>query len=478
MKKVFANKLNFIKKYFGGDPVIWFVFFTLCVFSIIEFYSASSQLVFKNTEQFVTPIMRHILFLFVGLVIVLVIHRIPVWLIRYLGYLGLLVSFGLLIYMTFKGIRGDEATRSIMFFGFFEFQPAELAKLSLVVVAADLLSRIKDPQQDEKKIFWWLIGISGIICAMIFKDGLSTSALLFLMVMILCFIQNISWKRIGTVLLALFAVVAIIFIVAWNAPGILPSALSRATTWVNRIKGVPEINDNFNGKDIRINTDYITAKGDTVRYHRYYYVYDVNTKGDSVLYQMYEGTIRYKYTIAIDKNGNQKKVSKRRVIDNMQVMNSKIAIARGVVGKFPGNSIQRDYLSKIYSDYIYAIIIEETSVAGGVFVILMYLILLFRAGMIAKPSSQVFHALLVFGVTLIIVVQALIHMMVVTDIGPVTGQPLPLFSRGGTSAIITCVYFGIILGVTRQMKEEQRKNNTVAQTSDENPQEEINIDDL
>ncbi|MCL2596126.1 MAG: FtsW/RodA/SpoVE family cell cycle protein [Paludibacter sp.] len=476
MRRFLKNIFNKIKNIFGGDSVIWFVFFALCIVSVLEYYSASSQLVFRQPSGYMRPIMEHIMFLLAGLVVVLVVLRIPVWVIRHLGTLGILVSLALLIWMHFKGVISNDAARSMTFFGLFEFQPAELAKLSLVIFAANMLSRIKNPQEDEKKIFWWLMAISGTICALIFKDGLSTSVLLFLIVMILCFIQNIAWKRIGTVLLALSAAIAIILTIAWIAPNHLPTFLRRASTWVNRLKGVSEI-DGFQGKSIRPNKDYITEKGDTIRYDSYYYYY-FKSKGDSVLYQLYDGKIRYRYKIEIDKNGNEKKVApKPRDISNRQIMNSKIAITRSIIGTFPGNSNQRDNLSKIYSDFIFAIIIEETGLLGGGFVIVLYLILLIRAVMIAKSGSQVFHALIVFGASLIIVIQALIHMMVVTAIVPVTGQPLPLISSGGTSAIVTSVYFGILLRVTRQIKDERRKINNISQTTDESQQEEIEIDD-
>ena len=107
-----------------------------------------------------------------------------------------------------------------------------------------------------------------------------------------------------------------------------------------------------------------------------------------------------------------------------------------------------------YSDFIYAIIVEEMGLIGGIFVMILYLILLFRAGRIATKSTSVFPALLVIGLSLMIVIQALVSMVVSSGSGPVTGQPLPLISRGGTSILITCIYFGIILGITRQIKNE------------------------
>ena len=162
--------------------------------------------------------------------------------------------------------------------------------------------------------------------------------------------------------------------------------------------------------------------------------------------------------------------------DNRQVQHGRIAIARGgFFGVMPGNSIERDYLPQAYSDFIYAIIVEELGLFGGIFVILLYLILLFRAGRIATESPTVFPAVLVIGLSLMIVIQAFVSMSVATSLGPVTGQPLPLISRGGTSILITCIYFGVIFGITRQIKEDGQP---VDETMDEKPEDKIPVVNL
>jgi cell division protein FtsW len=129
-----------------------------------------------------------------------------------------------------------------------------------------------------------------------------------------------------------------------------------------------------------------------------------------------------------------------------------------VLGVFPGNSVQRDFLPQAYSDFIYAIIVEEMGLVGGLLVILLYMVLLFRAGRIATKSKTVFPAILVIGLSLLLVLQAFVNMAVSTSLIPVTGQPLPMISRGGTSILVTSVYFGIMLGITRQIKEETGEN--------------------
>ena len=166
----------------------------------------------------------------------------------------------------------------------------------------------------------------------------------------------------------------------------------------------------------------------------------------------------YTWVARIDRFADKETYEEKYSItdDNLQEQHGKIAIARGgFFGLMPGNSVQRDFLPQAYSDFIYAIIVEELGMFGGIFLIVMFMILLYRAGRIATMSRTVFPAILVMGLTLMIVIQAFVSMAVSTGLGPVTGQPMPLISRGGTSILITSIYFGIIFGVTRQIKEER-----------------------
>ncbi|MFO7922773.1 MAG: FtsW/RodA/SpoVE family cell cycle protein [Bacteroidales bacterium] len=140
---------------------------------------------------------------------------------------------------------------------------------------------------------------------------------------------------------------------------------------------------------------------------------------------------------------------------NYQVEQSKIAIAGGgLLGRGPGNSSQRNFLPHPYSDFIYAIIIEEYGLAGGLIVMFFYLWLLYRAGLIVKRSSRTFPAFLAAGLTLSIVIQAMINMAVVVNLLPVTGQPLPLVSMGGSSLVFTSIALGIIISVSNGVQKQ------------------------
>jgi len=142
--------------------------------------------------------------------------------------------------------------------------------------------------------------------------------------------------------------------------------------------------------------------------------------------------------------------------DNYQVSQAKIAIVSGGLVKLrPGKSIQRNFLPHPYSDFIYAIIIEEYGLAGGVTVLALYLYLLFRAAVLVKKSSRTFPAFLAIGLAVMVAFQAIINMAVVVNLLPVTGQPLPMISMGGSSLLFTCVALGIIQSVSRGIKQQQ-----------------------
>lgn len=142
-----------------------------------------------------------------------------------------------------------------------------------------------------------------------------------------------------------------------------------------------------------------------------------------------------------------------------QANQSKIAIATGgIFGKGPGNSTQRNYLPHPYSDFVFALIIEEYGTVGGVGLVLLYLVFLYRCVLIVTQSPKAFGALLAAGLSFSLTIQAFANMAVAVGLGPVTGVPLPLVSMGGTSILFTSVAFGIILSVSRDIDEKKQKS--------------------
>lgn len=405
------NKVtHFLSKYFKGDTTVWIVFFILCVFSVIEMYSASSTLAYKEAVRYTAPILRHSFFLLVGIVQAYVAHLLPYKYIRYLGYLGLVVSIPLLVYTLVKGVDANDAKRWTEIAGI-RFQPSELAKLSLIIVIADFITRVQAHPNNEKKQFIRILILSAVTIGLILLENFSTAAILGLTIFAMMFIGKIHWKKLLFIVLGVFSLLLILYAMVKIVPkDKAPSILDRAYTWVSRVE-------------------------------------DKTGEDDGNYYEIND--------------------------ENLQVQYGRMAIANGGFwGVFPGNSVQRDYLPHAYDDFIYAIIIEEMGLVGGIFVMFLYLVLLFRTGQIAKVSRKFYPAILVTGLGLVITLQATTNMLVGSGFGLVTGQPLPLISRGGTSILITCLYFGIILGVIREIKEYEKKkiqneNTTIETIEDE-----------
>ena len=186
---------NIFTKYLKGDRTIWIVFIMLCVFSVIEMYSASSTLAFK-AANYTAPVLQHVSFLALGAFIAFLVHFVPYKYVRLLSYIRLVVSFVLLIYVLIKGESANDASRWVRIMGI-QFQPSEIAKLSLVIVVADLISRVRANPAEEKKYFIRILVVSGIIIGLILLENFSTAAILGLVVFAMMFIGQISWKRLG-----------------------------------------------------------------------------------------------------------------------------------------------------------------------------------------------------------------------------------------------------------------------------------------
>lgn len=399
--------MGLVNKLFRGDRSVWIIFMFLCLVSLVEVYSATSTLAYRNTH-FWAPIGRHATFLLIGFFAVLLLHNIPS---KYYSVAIILlpVSMIMLLITPFIGVSANDAHRWLSFMGI-QFQPSEFAKLACIVFVAFMLS--KQERITPDKTFWIILSVVGITCLLIFPENFSTAFLLFVVCFLMMFVGQAPWKKMVILLLSLVLCGGLAYASIRFMPDDFVSKLPRrGATWVERIKDF--------GKD----------------------------KGED------------KYTINDD---------------NFQVSHAKIAIARGgLVGQLPGRSVQRDFLPQAYSDFIYAIIIEELGlIVGGIGVMMLYVILMFRVAIIARRCEKLFPKYLALGCGLLIVIQAFINMSVAVNLIPVTGQPLPLISRGGTSTMLTCFYFGIILSVSRfgagmgEGNEDKEVEDAVAENMD------------
>lgn len=393
------------------DRTYWVLFFLLIIVAIIALFSASSALAFKEGNSVLTPIGSQFAFILIGLALAFIIQFFPSRIITALfGYILLAISFiFLLLTFTPLGVEINGATRWLKIAGVV-FQPSELVKLSLIIVASNLFSKITN-KQDEKKYFFIVITMTLILCVIIFLGNLSTAVLLGGIIILLAYLARIHVKYWGTLVLIIGAIlVSTYFIVDRcfiDKGKTIDEPFDRLITQVNRINDMIDENQNPDAEFI-INDD------------------------------------------------------------NYQRSHAKIAIARGGASPFgvlPGNSEQKDILPQAFSDYIFAIIVEEWGLFGAVILIFLYLAILFRACFTSSRYSDYSSMLMVMGLALMLTCQALVSMMVSVGIGPVTGQPLPMISRGGTSVLITSLYFGIIMSVSREQTLRRAEQQAVKEES-------------
>jgi cell division protein FtsW len=394
--------------------------------SIVEVYSASSTLTFKT--NYWTPIWRHTCFLLAGGLIVLGVHAIKP---KYFAFLAICLplAFFLLIATRMFGKSVNDAYRWLEIAGI-SFQPSEIAKLCLVTFTALILSKRKDHPKDQS--FKWVSLAAIVTCGIIFPENASTALMLASVIFFMMFIANVPiikevWKII------IHIIEGILFCILYFFPDEKIEKFSpKMVLWKKRFKrGL---------NDFILLT--VVIAGIFAVLH-----FIPNEKKDSFLSRSttWEDRIT-KFNSEVD----IKRVDYKITDDNFQPAHGCIAIANGgILGTLPGNGQERNVLPQAFSDYIYAIIIEEIGLIGGIIVIGLYLWLFIRAGIIANRCDNIFLKILVMGIAMLFVIQALSNMAVAVHLIPVTGQPLPLISRGGTSTWINCIYIGILLSVSR-----------------------------
>ena len=401
---------------FKGDKVIWMVFFFLCMISIVEVFSASSNLTYKS-QNYMGPIVFHTVTIILGAVVAVVTLNIPCRYFKLMTPFLLIITVVLLLWVLAAGERTGDASRWINIFGL-TFQPSEIAKGTIVLATAQILSAMQRENGADKKAFKYILCIVAPIAFLIMVENLSTAALLCSVVYLMMIIGRVPALQliklagvvIGLALVGLLLIMAVgndtnvavdkaqteQVVTAPKEKSKIEKLLHRADTWKSRIK-------KFSNKE-EITPDQ----------------YD------------------------LDKDA--------------QVAHANIAIvSSNIIGKGPGQSVERDFLSQAFSDFIFAIVIEELGIVGATAVVFLYIVLLYRTARIASRCENNFPAFLAMGLSLLLVIQASFNMLVAVGIAPVTGQPLPLISKGGTSTIINCAYIGVILSVSRSAKKRELK---------------------
>ena len=400
---------------FKGDKVIWIVFFMLCMISLVEVFSASSNLTYKS-NNFIMPIMKHAIMLAVGGFIAVVITNIPCRYFKLTTPFLILISVATLLWVLFAGESINGANRVIEIAGQ-TFQPSEIAKGTIILSEAQILSAMQTERGADRKAFKYILVIALPMIFLIGLENLSTALLLFASMFLLMFIGRVPWLQLGKLagICVGFALMGILLIeIVGDDTKVEDSKLTKVEKVEKPKKERGAIEKMFHRAD--------TWKA---RINKF-------TDDTEVAPQDYD----------LDKDA--------------QVAHANIAIvSSNVIGKGPGNSVERDFLAQAFSDFIYAIIIEEMGLFGATLVVFLYIVLLFRTARIANRCDNNFPAFLCMGLALMLVIQASANMLVAVGIVPVTGQPLPLISKGGTSTIINCAYIGAILSVSRTAKKKQ-----------------------
>mgnify|MGYP003974319475 FL=1 len=364
-----------------GDKPLWVVFILLASFSFLPVYSSASNLAYLygdgNTFSY---LFKHFIHLSLGFFLMYMVHKIPYRYFRGISILMIPVILVLLAYTIFQPSISDSITNSnrwiripIVGFG---FQPSTLASIIILIYVARYLSKIKDKLITFSQSILPLWGPVFLTISLILPANFSTSAILFSMVMLLCFLGGYPIKYLIGILSSAVILFSIFILSVKAYPDLLPN---RVDTWKSRI-------ENF--------------------------------------------------------------VDSKETKSNYQIEKAKIAIATGgITGLGPGKSVQKNFLPQSSSDFIYAIIVEEYGLIGGLALLLLYLWFLFRVIIISNKSKSVFGSLLAIALGIPIVFKALVNMAVAVQLFPVTGQPLPLISSGGTSIWMTCLAIGIIQSV-------------------------------
>jgi cell division protein FtsW len=393
-----------------GDQVIWGLVVLLTLVSLLAVYSSTGLLAYKkykgNTEIY---LIKQVGFIIFGIAMVYFAHRVNYKYYSRIAQIAFLISIPLLIYTLFFGVKMNEGSRWIKLpIINMTLQSSDFAKLALFMYLSRGISKRQDQIKDLWKGYLPLIGPVVLVCGLIAPANLSTALLLGASCLLLLFIGRASIKHLmATVGLALIPLVMLIMAAIAQHKG--------------------------GEKD----------SGETA---------PVVQAGSALTGRVNTWVKRVENFIYGSEDVND---------DAYQVNQAKIAIARGgLLGVGPGRSTTRDFLPQAYNDFIYAIIIEEYGIAGGAFILFVYLVFLYRCIRIFKRCPYAFGAFLALGLSFTLAIQAMANMAVTVNLFPVTGVTLPLVSMGGTSFIFTCISIGIILSVARHVEQQEGQSSS------------------
>ncbi|OUO97143.1 FtsW/RodA/SpoVE family cell cycle protein [Barnesiella sp. An22] len=392
-----------------SDPYIWGIIIILYIVSVVEVYSAISREITGGDVY--TPIIKHVLLLFSGFLITYVTSRVHYKWFKVMAYLMIPATIVLLVSILLWGDTLNGAKRTIPVMGI-SLQGSEVAKVTIVLAMATVLAKSQIKRGVNTKGVVLVVVLVTIFSGLLFTQGL-TNTLLFIGISVcMMLIGGVEWYKLGII----FLVYLVLALAVMQAKDILTES------------------ELFNKQEQTVQDgekkDVLIQRSSTWK---------------SRLEDFFDSTPEYE---------------KETTDANRQEHRAAMAMAHGgITGVGPGNSREASRLPLAFSDYIYAIIIEDLGfVVGGVGLLLVYLMILARAGLIARRCTKAFPALLVMGMAVMIVLQALFNMAIVVGVFPVSGQPLPLISKGGTSIWMMSFAFGVMLSVSRYAVKDTGAN--------------------
>ena len=422
--------MNVISKILKGDKVIWIVALILGIISLIVVYSATSVLAVSKYEGNTGRLMmKHFGMLLFGFLMMIGASRVNYKRYAKLALLLMIPCLALLLYTLVFGRNINDASRSINLGGF-SFQPSEMAKIILVTYLARQIIMMEGSVYLFKDFLVKLALPILLTAALIFSENLSTAVILIAVCMVLLFIGRVK-------ILHIMALVGL------------------CVVGMGAYLGYDAIKTNIQNNHGMKAQQEAVARGE-----------------EAITYKVKQNRIQT-WSNRLKSMGEDKEKIDPFDDKHLQRTYADIAVASSsVFGKGPGKSEQRNFLPHPYSDFIYAIIIEEYGLIGAVIVLLLYVILFTRVLRIVIKRPLTFGALMAFGLGFLIILQAMINMGVSIGLLPVTGQPLPFVSMGSTSLMATGLILGMILSVTRSMEDEEMNKEQEIQALTETTEDE------
>lgn len=387
-----------IFQYLKGDKVIWIITLFLLAISMVSVYSFIPVLVKQKGGTPFGYLFKHLIYIGLSLGVMYWVHRKDPKYFSRLSKVGYYLAILLLLYTVLLGMTVNDAARwvSVPVIGL-TFQSSDFARLALIVYLSRLLVKKKDDLNSWKEGFKPLMIPIVVVCGLVFKDNFSTAAMIFSVCLVMLFLGKLPWKQYGAILGGVVALVGVVVLVHISFPDL--NLLPRWDTWTNRIQN--------------------------------------------------------------------KGAEEKNIIANAQALNAELAIYNGRPkpsngfglggGQGVGAGDLKEYIPEAYADFFYASFVEEFGIIYAFALILLYLILLYRIIRIGVRSNNLFYSYVCIGIGVLILIQATVNMMVCTGIFPVTGQNMPLLSKGGSALIMTCLSLGMVQAIAIKQEEAKEK---------------------